>query len=193
MDLQDTIEQSVMQLKNAERTLKAVAKVCQEIVATLYDTYFPGAETLRPGPKSLCPDSDILTISWLLELIGKDSELAGYKLIKAELNDLFPYLPERSRFNRRRRNLWYASEKLRQVLIQFLPDDEIFIVDSFPIPVCDFKRVPASTSPLKCADGNGTLAAYGKCVTKGLDTFFGFRGSIITTSYGLPVDFAIAP
>ena len=128
----------------------------------------------------------------LLELIGKDSELAGYKLIKAQLGHLFPYLPERSRFNRRRRNLCYASEKLRLVLIQFLPDDEVFIVDSFPIPLCDFKRAPASTSPLKCADGTGTLATYGKCVTKGLGTFLGFRGSVITTAYGLPVDFAIA-
>lgn len=193
MDLQDTIEEYAMQLKNVKRSLKVVAKVCKQIMAMLYDTYFPGAEALRPGPKSLCPDSDILTISWLLELIGKDSELAGYKLINAELSDLFPFLPERSRFNRKRRNLCDASEKLRQVLMHFLPNDEIFIIDSFPIKVCDFKRVPTSTSPLKCADGNGTLAAYGKCATKALGTFFGFRGSIITTSYGLPVDFAIAP
>ena len=192
MDLQDTIEEYVMQLKNVERTLKVAAKVCKQIVATLYDAYFPGAEAFRPGPKSLCPDSDILTISWLLELIGKDSENAGYKLIKAELKDLFPNLPERSRFNRRRRNLCRASEKLRQILIQFLPEDDVFIVDSFPIPLCDFKRAPASTSPLKCADATGTLATYGKCATKGLDTFLGFRGSVITTAYGLPVDFAIA-
>ena len=67
-------------------------------MATLYDTYFPGTEALRPGPISQCPDSDILTIAWLLELIGKDSELTGYKLIKAQLGHLFPYLPERSRF-----------------------------------------------------------------------------------------------
>ena len=192
MDLQDTIKGYVMQLKNVDRTLKEVAKVCKQIMATLYDTYFPHAEALRPGPISRCPDSDIICIAWLLELIGKDSENAGYKLIKAELSDLFPNLPERSRFNRRRRNLWYVSEKLRRILIKFLPDDDIFIVDSFPIPMCDFKRAPASTSPLKCADATGTLATYGKCATKGLDTFFGFRGSVITTSYGLPVDFAIA-
>ena len=68
----------------------------------------------------------------------------------------------------------------------------MFIVDSFPIPLCDFKRAPAATSPLKCADAIGTLATYGKCATKGLDTFLGFRGSVITTAYGLPVDFAIA-
>lgn len=192
MDLQDTLEQYVMQLKNTERTLEAVVSVCREIMATLYDFYFPGAEALRPGPTSRCPDSDILTLSWVLELIGKDSELSGYKLIKAQLGHLFPYLPERSRFNRRRRNLCHASEKLRLILIKFLPDDEIFIVDSFPIPLCDFKRASTSTSPLKCADGTGTLATYGKCATKGLGTFLGFRGSVITTSYGLPVDFAIA-
>ena len=132
------------------------------------------------------------TLAWVLELIGKDSELAGYKLIKAQLGHLFPFLPERSRFNRRRRNLCYASEKLRLILIQFLPDDEVFIVDSFLIPLCDFKRASAWTSPLKCADGTGTLATDRKCATKGLGTFLGFRGSVITISYGLPVDFAIA-
>lgn len=192
MDLQNTLEKPVMQLKNKPRTLRNVASVVRNITATLYDTYFPGAEELRPGPKSRCPDSDIICISWLLELIGKDSELAGYKMIKAELCDLLPHLPERSRFNRRRRNLYHASEKLRRILIQFLPDDDVFIVDSFPIPLCDFKRAPSSTSPIKCADATGTLATYGKCATKGLDTFFGFRGSVITTTYGLPVDFAIA-
>ena len=101
--------------KNTPRTLETVARVCQKIMATLYDTYFPGAEALRPGPISQCPNSNILTIVWLLELIGKDSKLAGYKLIKAQLGHLFPHLPERSRFNRRRRNLCLAiSQKCKQ-------------------------------------------------------------------------------
>ena len=192
MDLEYTLEGYAMQLRNKPRTLEAVASVCRKMMATLYDVYFPNAEALRPGPKSQCPDSDILTIAWILELIGNDSELAGYKRIKAELRLLFSYLPERSRFNRRRRNLCYASERLRQVLTKCLPDAEVFIVDSFPIPVCDFKRAKTSTSAFKSADATGTLATYGKCATKSLGTFFGFRGSLITTVYGLPVDFAIA-
>lgn len=191
MDLQYTLEAYTAQLKHMPRTLKNVACVCQRIMATLYDIYFPGAEALRPGPKSLCPDSDILTIAWLLELIGADSERAGYTRVQAELGQLFPCLLERSRFNRRRRHLCYASETLRRVLTQCLPEAEVFIVDSFPIPLCDFKRAMSSTSPLKCADATGTLATYGKCVTKSLGTFFGFRGTLITTVYGLPVDFAI--
>ena len=102
-----------LSLKNQPRTLRNVALVVKNITATLYDTYFPGAEELRPGQRSRCPDSDIICIAWLLELIGQDSELAGYKMLKAELSDLFPHLPERSRFNRRRRNLCYMSDKLQ--------------------------------------------------------------------------------
>ena len=61
------------------------------------------------------------------------------------------------------------------------------------MPICDFKRAKeTSKSDFKWADATGTIATYGKCATKGLDTFFGFRGSLITTVDGLPVDFAIA-
>ena len=79
MDLQDTLD-SMCCIKKTARTLEAVA--CrQKIMATLYDTYFPGAEVLR-GPIS---NALTATFSRLMAfgLIGKDSELAGYKLIKA--------------------------------------------------------------------------------------------------------------
>ena len=159
---------------------------------TLYDTHFPNAEHRRPGPTPDCPDSDILTIGWLLEYIGADSEHSGYRRLKVELKTVFPCLPERSRFNRRRRNLSTASEVIRGVLRHYLPQTDVFIVDSFPIPVCDFKRAKTSTSDFKWADATGTIATYGTCATKSLGTFFGFRGSLITTVEGIPLDFAIA-
>ena len=65
-------------------------------------------------PTPNCPDADILTVAWLLEYIGEDT--SGYRRIKAELKTVFPGLPERSRFNRRRRNLSTASEVIRQAL-----------------------------------------------------------------------------
>ena len=192
MDLQHTLKQYVKQLENRPRTLEAVVSVCRCIMATLYDTYFPEAAMRRPGPTSRCPDSDILTLAWLGELVGKDSERAWYNVVKANLGTLFAYLPERSRFNRRRRNLCVASEKLRKVLVSFLPEAEVFIVDSFPMPLCDFKRAHGSKSPLKGGDATGTQATYGHAATKGLGCFFGFRGHLMMTCYGLPVDFAIA-
>ena len=131
MDLQFTLQRYALQLKNQPHTLKRVARVFQKIMKTLYDTYFPNAEARRPGRNSDCPDADILTVAWLLEYIGEDSENSGYRRIKAELKTVFPSLPERSRLNRRRRNLSTASEVIRRALTGFLPKTDVFIVDSF--------------------------------------------------------------
>ena len=192
MDLEYTLQRFALQLKNKPRTLSRVARVFQKIMKTLYDTYFPNAEARRPGPNPKAPDSDILTIGWLLEYIGEDSENSGYRRIKEELKMVFPSLPERSRFNRRRRNLSPASEVIRRALTSYwFPKTDVFIVDSFPIPVCDFKRANASKSDFKWADGTGTLATYGNCATKSLGTFFGFRGTLIMTANGVPMDFGI--
>ena len=192
MDLEYTLREYVLQLKNTPRTLLGVAGVVQKIMKTLYDAHFPNAEDRRPGRNPACPDSDILSIGWLLEYIGADSEQSGYRRLKVELRTLFPCLPERSRFNRRRRNLSTASEVLRRALTVYFSKTDVFLVDSFPIPICDFKRAEASGSDLKWADASGTLATYGHAATKSLGTFFGFRGHLITTRQGVPVDFAIA-
>ena len=162
MELQSTLEQYALQLKNVPRTLVNVAGVVQKMMKTLYDAHFPDAENHRPGrnPDGF-PDSDILTIAWKpLEYIGvSDSEHSGYRRFKeTQLRSVFPCLPERSRFNRRRRNLWGASEVIRRTLTQFLPHTDVYIVDSFPMPICDEKRAEASKSDLKWADGSGTLA-----------------------------------
>ena len=130
MNLQYTLETYALQLKNVPRTLIAVAEVVQKMMKTLYDAHFPTAENRRPGPRPDCPDSDILAIGWLLEYITEDSETAGYPRLKAQLKTVFPSLPERSRFNRRRRHLSGASEVLRRTLAGFLPPTEVFIVDS---------------------------------------------------------------
>ena len=165
MDLQYTLQDAVLQLKNTPRTLLGVAVVVQKIMKTLYDTHFPNAENRRPGRNPVSPDSDIIAIGWLLEYIGADSEHSGYKRLKVALKTVFPALPERSRFNRRRRNLSGASEVLRRALVDFLPETEVFLVDSFPIPICDFKRAKSSKPDLKWeTDASGTLATYGHWV-----------------------------
>ena len=78
IDLQFTLQRYALQLKNQPRTLRRVARVFQKIMKTLYDTYFPNAEARRPGRNPDAPDADILTVGWLLEYIGEDSENSGY-------------------------------------------------------------------------------------------------------------------
>ena len=119
MNLQYTLQDYALQLKNVPRTLVvSVASAVQKIMKTLYDVHFPDAENRRPGRNPECPDSDILAIGWLLEYITEDSENAGYPRLKAALKTVFRSLPERSRFNRRRRNLKLSDS------VKYVDDDK---------------------------------------------------------------------
>ena len=88
MELQSTLERYALQLKNQPRTRLTVAGVVQKIIKTVYDAHFPNAADHRPGQNPHCPDADILTIAYLLEYIGADSENAGYPRLKEQLREL---------------------------------------------------------------------------------------------------------
>ena len=90
IDLQFTLQRYALQLKNQPCTLRRVARVFQKIMKTLYDTYFPNAEARRPGRNPDAPDADILTVGWLLEYIGEDSENSGYQRIKSGTEKCVP-------------------------------------------------------------------------------------------------------
>jgi hypothetical protein len=59
---------------------------------------------------------------------------------------LFPILPERSRFNRRRRTLMTAINHLRQIVLSVLDVAHIkqCVIDSLPSEVVQFELVPCS-------------------------------------------------
>jgi hypothetical protein len=63
---------------------------------------------LKPGPKAECSDSELITMAIAGECREWNKEttlLANWQLFP----DLFPVLPTRTRFNRRRRNLAHRS------------------------------------------------------------------------------------
>ena len=62
INLQFTLQRYALQLKNQPRTLRRVARVFQKIMKTLYNTYFPNAETRCPKRNPDAPDADILTV-----------------------------------------------------------------------------------------------------------------------------------
>src|SRR3981081_284510 len=84
------------------------------VLATIYtivDDVMKGSAVIqeilkRPGPApSLC-DSEVVTIALYQELIGEPREDHFFRLHKASLLSFFPGLNERSRYNRRKRDLW---------------------------------------------------------------------------------------
>ena len=75
----------------------------------------------RPGPTPRLSDSEVVTIALYQELIGEPREDHFFRLHQASLRTFFPGLNERSRYNRRKRDLWSVILAVR-VSLQFVLD-----------------------------------------------------------------------
>jgi len=142
----------------------------------------------RPGPSPLCSDSELITMALVGECRGWDQET---ELISnwQEHRNLFPHIPERSRFNRRRRNLMYAINLIRRIVLSLLDvaQDQQCLIDSLPIPVVKFHLVPSSTG-----DWAAYGATYGKVPSK-KQTIYGYKLHLLITIGGVIWDFELAP
>jgi hypothetical protein len=140
----------------------------------------------RPGPQAECSDSQLITMA----IVGECREWDKETNLIAEWHNyrhLFPIQPERSRFNRRRRNLWGAINHIRQMTLAVLDlaQDKQCVIDSLPLPVVQFHLVPASTGDWEAYD-----ATFGQCATK-KQTIYGYRLHLLITLGGTILDFEL--
>ncbi|MEG2057560.1 MAG: IS982 family transposase, partial [Romboutsia sp.] len=158
------------------------------IVDDIYNEIIPISITNRRNAKDskLC-DSEIVTISIVGELLTIDLEKAFLSLLKREYKILFPSIGDRTRFNRTKRNLHWVLYKIREYISSFMQSysNDIRVVDSMPIPVCEFRRAHFS----KCFKGE---ASYGRCSSKNM-TYFGFKFHALITVDGFVTDYVITP
>jgi hypothetical protein len=85
-------------------------------------------------------DCEILALSLCSETMSIDSENYFWGKIKSNSTD-FPNLIDRSNYNRRRRNLIaYHNTLTTWISDEFNKDENIFIVDSMPLHVCNIAR-----------------------------------------------------
>jgi len=144
----------------------------------------------RPGPAPGCSDSELVTMVLVGESRGWDQET---DLVRewGTRRDLFPVVPERSRFNRRRRALAPALNALRRVTLRLLDlaADRQCAIDSLPVPALRFHLVPGS-SAVGTWKAHG--AAFGQVTTK-KQTIFGYKLQLLVTLNGVILDFLLAP
>ncbi len=142
----------------------------------------------RPGPEPLCSDSELITMALVGECRGWDVETEMLSHWQ-EHRGLFPNIPSQSRFNRRRRNLMYGFNLIRQVVLRWLDvaQDQQTVIDSLPIPVVQFHLVPSSTG-----DWAAHGAAFGKVPSK-KQTIYGYKLHLLVTLGGVILDFELAP
>lgn len=144
----------------------------------------------RPGPAPACSDSELVTMVLVGESRGWDEETDLVREWRAR-RDLFPVVPERSRFNRRRRALAPAINALRRIALGLLDlaADRQCAIDSLPVPALRFHLVPSSPA---VGTWKAHGAAFGKVTTK-KQTIFGYKLQLLVTLNGVILDFLLAP
>lgn len=159
--------------------------VIDELWQQLPPTYKP-----TRGPAAGCSASELIAMALVGECRGWTQETTLLRCWR-EYGHLFPCLPERSRFNRRRRDLAQAINAIRQAVLAVLDvaQDHHCAIDSLPVPVLAFHLVPSAAG----ADGwRAEGADFGKVPTK-KQTIFGYKLHLLVTLGGVIRDFALAP
>jgi hypothetical protein len=129
-----------------------------------------GQRLRERGPAPILYDSEVVTMEIVGEYLGLEQESALFAYFRRHYAHFFPAVRHvhRTTFVRQAANLWRLKECLWQSLLGKVPHDSTFaIVDSLPLPVCQFARA------YRCRRFRGQ-AAYGKD-TLVRQTFYGMR------------------
>jgi hypothetical protein len=142
----------------------------------------------RPGPAPHLSDSEVITLALYQELIGEPREDHFFRLYQASLRPFFPGLNERSRYNRRKRDLWSVILAVR-VSLQLVLDarqlEETAVIDSAPVPCVSYKRGKQASDFVGTAD-------YGVCNSKAMK-YFGCKLHSVVSLSGLIMGFLLTP
>src|SRR5438270_3965023 len=142
----------------------------------------------RPGPAPRLSDSEVVTIALYQELIGEPREDHFFRLHQASLRPFFPGLNERSRYNRRKRDLWSVILAVRvslQIVLDGLQLEETAAIDSAPVPCVSYKRSKQGSEFVGTAD-------YGVCSSKAMK-YFGYKLHSVVSLTGLILGFLLTP
>jgi hypothetical protein len=133
-------------------------------------------------------DSEVITMEVVGEYLGLEHETTLFAYFRQHYAHFFPGLRtlHRTTFVRQAANLWRLKERLWQHLLEQVPHDPTFaIIDSFPVPVCQFARA------YRCRRFRGE-AAFGKD-TLVRQTFYGLRVHMRLEWPGVITRFCLAP
>lgn len=141
------------------------------VIDDLLPKVIEGKRLRQRGPAPKLADSEVLTMEVVGTYLGLSQDKALFMYFRRHWSACFPALAHlhRTTFVRQAANLWAVKERLwGAVRDDLLPyDPTVAIVDSFPVPVCQFARA------YRCRRFRGE-ARYGKDHTA-RQTFYGFR------------------
>lgn len=141
-----------------------------------YDNFFP----YRNRPKM--SDCEIIALAITGESLGIDSESYLWGKLRNNYSSWFPNLIDRSNYNRRRKRLYPMVEELNQMIAgQLNRFEDVFLVDSIPVPICQIAREKRSKI---CKENFETAPDKGfSAVSKSY--FYGYKLHLLTSMRGV--------
>lgn len=142
----------------------------------------------RRGPRpDEFADSEVLTILLVGELCQVKRERAWLRQVRANHTNLFPRLPEDSRFARRAVAVREYLRYFRQAILGWAGEDvqPLRLLDSFPMPLCACYRIRQSTQPI-----SGSSFAFNS--SKQI-YYFGLHPGLLLTENGYIDDLFLGP
>ena len=132
-------------------------------------------------------DAEVITIVLVGQLAGGNSQGAWYRYVRKNYLTLLPNLCSRTRFSRREARLHHLICYFQQNLCYLLAasDSQEFLVDSFPIEICNIQRLSSSSQPFEYVGAN-----IGYCAAK-KHRYYGFKCHIVTDLRGVPIFIAL--
>jgi Transposase DDE domain len=139
------------------------------------------------GPEPTFSDSEVITVSLIIETFFQGHEEVGYAFVSQYLRDMFPKLLDLDRFNVRRRGLIGVIEAIRRDLRAQKLDlsDPVRLVDSAPVTLMTYSRGARSQSVVG--------SEFFGVITSKKGKFFGLRLHVTTTVDQLIDKWLLAP
>jgi len=157
-------------------------KICETIKSLDLDCFNDGWNLHKPGKPPQFTDLEVVSLALTAEYMSLDSENWLFRKLRADYSSDFPHLIDRSRYNRRKRQLFAVIEKIRQQLaLRFLEFEDYFLVDSMPLEVCKISREKRSTI---CKENFETAPDKGFCASQNL-YFYGYKLQGVCSANGV--------
>jgi hypothetical protein len=139
-------------------------------------------------------DAEIITLCLAQAIMGLPSDERFLAVARHRLAHLFPYLPAREAFHKRRLRVSGQIEALIAQFARHSPGffDDLLLVDSTPVECARSRETVKRGGSSSLDDALSNAADYGYCASHSR-YFWGFRLYLLCASDGMPIAFELAP
>lgn len=174
--------------------LKAIYAKVKEILSHHCKEYFEFGENIQLYTRSpKMTDMEVISLSITAECVQIDSENLLWSKLQTDYSDMFPQLPHRTKFNKRRKRLTDLLGGCLRNLSDLMcsnSESKTLIIDSMPIPTCRLVR-ERNSKACRQPKYDEVLADKGKNAIMG-GWFIGYKFHLITTDTGIYKDMMIS-